>query len=171
LSEIAEPPENFSACSGESGQAHQSPEASMVGSSRRTRGLVAAGFSICSIFLLARCSEGPLTTESEALSNAHPRAALGDALTDFDFLQPAITDVDGANDTPAQSDLNSFTRADNVTGWVGVQWSWDDVNSWTGSGQTGDACAIFDTTPAGAPRGVGNVNFAVCVRISNPGGN
>jgi len=84
----------------------------MLGSIRRTRSLVSAALSVCSIFVLARCSEGPLTTESGALSNAHPSATLGDALTDFDFLQPAIIDVDGANDVPAQSDLNAFTRAD-----------------------------------------------------------
>jgi hypothetical protein len=143
----------------------------MLGTIRRTRGSLAAGFSLCTIFLLARCSEGPLTTESEALSAAHPRATVGDALTDFDFLQPAIIDVDGANDTPAQSDLNSFTRADNVGGWVAVQWTWDDVNSWTGAGQTGDACALFDITPITATKGKGNADHAVCVRISNTGGN
>jgi hypothetical protein len=46
------------------------------------------------------------------------------------------------------------------------------VNSWAGSGQTGDACALFDTTPADAvsSKGKGMADFAVCVRINNPNG-
>jgi hypothetical protein len=77
-----------------------------------------------------------------------------------------VTDTKGANDEPAQSDLNAFTRADNVSGKIGVQWVWDDVNSWTGTGQTGDACALFDTDVVPD----GKVNAAVCVRIKNPNG-
>jgi hypothetical protein len=44
---------------------------------------------------------------------------------------------------------------------LGVQWSWDDINSWGGTGQTGDACALIDTDNDG------NANVAVCARISN----
>jgi hypothetical protein len=83
------------------------------------------------------------------------------------FLLPT-TDDGGANDDPDQSDLNSFTRADNVSGKLAVAWTWDDINSWTGGGQTGDACALFDTDVSG--NGLGNADYAVCVRINNPGG-
>jgi hypothetical protein len=48
-----------------------------------------------------------------------------------------------------------------VSGKLGVQWSWDDINSWGGTGQTGDACALIDTDNDG------NANLAVCARISN----
>ena len=44
-------------------------------------------------------------------------------------------------------------------------WSWDETAAWTGSGNTGDACALFDSD------GDGNINFAVCGQITNPGGN
>ena len=74
---------------------------------------------------------------------------------------PQVCDVDGPNDEPAQSDVNCFTRADNLAGHLGVQWSWDDTDVWTGEGQTGDACALFDTN------GDGNADYAICVRISN----
>lgn len=76
------------------------------------------------------------------------------------FLPP-VCDVDGPNDEPAQSDVNCFTRADNVADHLGVQWSWDDTDVWTGEGQTGDACALFDTTSDGY------ADYAICVRISN----
>ncbi len=78
----------------------------------------------------------------------------------FLFLPP-VCDVDGPNDEPAQSDVNCFTRADNVEGHLGVWWSWDDTDEWTGKGQTGDACALFDTN------GDGYADYALCVRISN----
>jgi len=78
----------------------------------------------------------------------------------FNFQSPTCDDA-GANDQPAQVDLNCFNRADNVANRLGVKWSWDDINSWTGSGQTGDACALIDTDNDG------NANVAVCARISN----
>jgi hypothetical protein len=78
----------------------------------------------------------------------------------FNFATPTCDDA-GPNDQPAQVDLNCFNRADNVSGKLGVQWSWDDINSWGGTGQTGDACALIDTDNDG------NANVAVCARISN----
>jgi hypothetical protein len=73
-------------------------------------------------------------------------------------------DDGGANDTPEQSDLNCMSRADNVSGRLHVRWTWDDIDQWTGSGQTGDACALLDTDNDG------NANAALCVRITNPNG-
>lgn len=96
-------------------------------------------------------------------ATSSPRLALSSEFTSYEFLG-WVKDDNGANDTPAQSDLNAFTRADNVAGKIGVQWVWDDVNSWTGSGQTGDACALFDTDADG------KANYAACVRITNLGG-
>ncbi len=40
-------------------------------------------------------------------------------------------------------------------------WNWDSTDSWTGNGQTGDACALYDTD------GDGNINVAICVRVAN----
>ena len=70
----------------------------------------------------------------------------------------------GANDTPEQSDLNCMSRADNDTGRLWLRWTWDDIDQWTGAGQTGDACALLDTD------GDTNANAALCVRITNPNG-
>jgi hypothetical protein len=75
-----------------------------------------------------------------------------------------ICDDAGPNDQPAQVDLNCFSRADNVSGRLGLRWTWDDINAWTGTGQTGDACALIDTNNNGS------ANYAFCVRITNPNG-
>lgn len=40
-------------------------------------------------------------------------------------------------------------------------WSWDATNDWTFTGQTGDACALFDTD------GDGLIGLAICARIAN----
>jgi hypothetical protein len=74
---------------------------------------------------------------------------------------PPVYDVDGVNDVPEQSDLNWFTRADNVAGELWVKWTWDDTDQWTGTGQTGDACGLFDTN------GNGFADLAVCAQITN----
>jgi hypothetical protein len=68
-----------------------------------------------------------------------------------------------ADDQPGQKDLSAHAVASPTAGDLWVAWKWD-VTSLSG-GNTGDACALFDT---GAPR-VGGVNFAVCVTIAgNP---
>jgi hypothetical protein len=126
--------------------------------------------SVCvlalSLLLTSTCSDNPVTTQNQLPNVEVPRPQfLSSAFNGFDFLG-FVKDDQGANDTPAQSDLNAFTRADNVTGFIAVKWVWDDINSWTGSGQTGDACALFDTdNPTD-----GKADAAVCVRISNPNG-
>ena len=125
------------------------------------------GFALSVVGLFAvACSEetrhpvGP----GDGTSAFSPLATLSAEFNQYDFLG-FVPDDAGVNDVPAQSDLNAFTRADNVSGKIGVKWVWDDINSWTGSGQTGDACALFDTDNDG------KANAAVCVRINNPGGN
>lgn len=134
----------------------------MWGFIRSGRGPKAAAIGL-SVLVLGSCSEQPLKPADESFEVGTPQAALTSAFDAYQFLG-FVVDDQGANDTPAQSDLNAFTRADNVAGKIGVKWVWDDVNSWTGSGQTGDACALFDTD------GDSKANAAVCVRINNPNG-
>ena len=74
-----------------------------------------------------------------------------------------VKDTAGANDVPAQSDLTQMGRDDDSTpGVYDVLWSWDEIDQWTGSGQTGDACALFDSDADG------KINKAVCARVTNP---
>jgi len=137
-------------------------------SARRGLSVTAAGIGTGVLLILASCSEAPVTPQQEEVSTGAPLLSFSSEFDQYQFLGFVKDSV--ANDTPAQSDLNAFTRADNVSGRIAVKWVWDDVDSWTGSGQTGDACALFDTTPSSANKGKGNANFAVCVRISNPNG-
>ena len=136
----------------------------MSSSIRRIRSRLVAGLGVCAALTLAGCGESPLVEpQKEGYSPRVPLASLSTEFDAYQFLGFVLDDA-GANDTPAQSDLNAFTRADNVSGKIGVKWVWDDINSWTGSGQTGDACALFDTDNDG------KANAAVCVRITNPNG-
>ena len=73
-----------------------------------------------------------------------------------------VTDSNGANDVPAQSDLTQMGRDDADASVYKLFWSWDEIDQWTGSGQTGDACALFDND------GDTKINFVVCARVSNP---
>ncbi|HEX6576711.1 MAG TPA: hypothetical protein VF042_17205 [Gemmatimonadaceae bacterium] len=136
---------------------------------RSIRRSSATALGLCAAFILASCGEEVIAPSAENYSPGVPLAALSSEFDQYQFLG-FVPDDQGANDTPAQSDLNAFTRADNVSGKIAVKWVWDDVNSWTGSGQTGDACALFDTTPSNANKGKGMADFAVCVRITNPNG-
>lgn len=74
----------------------------------------------------------------------------------------AVVDTGGANDINSdQVDLTQFARDYNSPGTYKFFWSWDAVGAWTGSGQTGDACALFDT-------GSDNrIDAAICARVSN----
>lgn len=136
----------------------------MSSSRRQIRGQFTVVVNLCLLSILGACSEPTVTQgPSSAMTASAPQATLTSAFDAFQFLG-FVLDDQGANDTPAQSDLNAFTRADNVSGRVGVKWVWDDVNSWTGTGQTGDACALFDTDNDG------KANDALCVRITNPNG-
>jgi hypothetical protein len=74
-----------------------------------------------------------------------------------------VEDQHGVNDVPGQVDLTQMGRDDSDPNTYKLFWSWDSIDQWTGSGQTGDACALFDTDSPGD----GNVDFAVCARINN----
>jgi uncharacterized repeat protein (TIGR01451 family) len=81
----------------------------------------------------------------------------------FSFF--AVVDQNGANDVPLQSDLTQMGRENSDATMYRLFWSWNSTNSWTGSGGTGDACALFDAT------GKGMVDFAVCGQVTNQNGN
>ncbi len=72
-----------------------------------------------------------------------------------------VTDEQGANDVPAQSDLTQMGRDDSNASVYKIFWSWDEIDQWTGTGQTGDACALFDSD------GDTKINFVVCARVTN----
>jgi hypothetical protein len=75
-----------------------------------------------------------------------------------------VTDQQGANDVPGQVDLTQMGRDDtSSTSNYLLFWSWDSTDQWTGTGQTGDACALFDSDSDG------NINLVVCGQIDNPG--
>jgi uncharacterized repeat protein (TIGR01451 family) len=141
------------------------------------RGRLATQF-VAGAFLLAlasACGTDSAVAPTPPRAVAEPQDALRllelSAAFDAYAFAPLTKDDGGANDYSGQNDLNVFTRADNVTGYLGVAWTWDDINAWEGTGQTGDACALFDTDPVGtaASAGGGKADYAVCVRINNPG--
>lgn len=73
-----------------------------------------------------------------------------------------VTDQQGANDVPSQSDLTQMGRDEfSSAGYYKLFWSWDSTDQWTGTGQTGDACALFDYD------GDGNIDAAVCGQVTN----
>ncbi|CAN5685646.1 hypothetical protein BH24ACT5_BH24ACT5_12890 [soil metagenome] len=72
-----------------------------------------------------------------------------------------VADEHSANDVPGQVDLTQMGRDDTVAGTYGLFWSWDSISAWTGGGQTGDACALFDTDADTF------INYVVCARVSN----
>ncbi|HET7857429.1 MAG TPA: hypothetical protein VFL41_13310, partial [Gaiellaceae bacterium] len=74
-----------------------------------------------------------------------------------------VVDQEGVNDVNSdQVDLTQMGRDDSDQTMYKLFWSWDSTDMWTGTGQTGDACALFDSD------GDGNVDFALCARIENP---
>ena len=72
-----------------------------------------------------------------------------------------VQDQQGANDVPGQVDLTQMGRDDSDSNTYRIFWSWDSHTAWTGTGQTGDACALFDTDSDTF------VNFVVCIRVEN----
>jgi hypothetical protein len=131
---------------------------------RRQRSSWRSAMIVATLAALVSCTSDRATEPRSAFAPSIPAKQLGlsSAFDQYVFL-PFLLDVQGPNDQPAQVDLNGFTRADNVSGKLGVAWTWDDINAWTGTGQTGDACALFDTSnPAN-----GNADYAICVRITN----
>ena len=76
----------------------------------------------------------------------------------------AVLDQEGVNDINSdQVDMSQMGRDDSDAAMYKLFWSWDSTSVWTGTGSTGDACALFDAD------GDGNVDFAVCARVTNPG--
>jgi hypothetical protein len=72
-----------------------------------------------------------------------------------------VNDENGADDQPGQKDLSAQAVAAPAPGDLWVAWKWD-VTALSG-GNTGDACALFDTDADS------KVNFAICVTIAgNP---
>jgi len=72
-------------------------------------------------------------------------------------------DVHGANDVPGQVDMTQMGRDTSSSSVYRIFWSWDSISAWTGSGQTGDACALFNNDTDNA-----FIDFVVCARVSNP---
>jgi hypothetical protein len=73
-----------------------------------------------------------------------------------------LEDVDGANDVPGQVDVTQMGRDTSENPDIRIFWSWDSISVWTGSGQTGDACALFDDADADV-----FIDYVVCARVSN----
>jgi hypothetical protein len=74
-----------------------------------------------------------------------------------------VVDSGGVNDVNSdQVDLTQMGRDDTDSSKYSLFWSWDSTSSWAGSGQTGDACALFDTGTDG------KIDKAVCARVNNP---
>jgi prealbumin domain-containing protein len=76
-----------------------------------------------------------------------------------------VNDQQGANDVPGQVDLTRMGRDDTDSTKYKIFMSWDSTDQWTGTGQTGDACALFDKDATGN----GGIDFVVCGQITNPG--
>jgi hypothetical protein len=72
-----------------------------------------------------------------------------------------VEDQHGPNDVPGQVDLTQMGRDDSDPSKYQIFWSWDSISAWTGQGQTGDACALFDTNNDTL------IDYAVCARVSN----
>ena len=117
-------------------------------------------------------AEEPLAPAKEPV--AAPAAAEQPGAAEIVLLAGAPADVDiptnyftvidqgGPNDEVSQSDLTQMGRDDEDPDVFKLFWSWDSTDDWTGQGQTGDACALFDND------GDGNINQAICVRVENP---
>src|SRR4051812_48735562 len=90
----------------------------------------------------------PATFESLGLADAAAAAIPSAFLT--------VQDQSGANDVPGQQDLTQMGRDDTDPSVYRIFWSWDDTADWLSGGNTGDACALFDTT------GDGRTDFEVC---------
>ena len=89
-------------------------------------------------------------------------AVLGHGATSIPANFFTISDQQGANDVNSeQVDLTQFGRDDSDATKFKLFWSWDSHDSWTGTGQTGDACALFDND------GDTKINFAICARVTN----
>ena len=75
-----------------------------------------------------------------ALTALAASAVFGHGATSIPSNFFTITDQQGVNDVNSeQVDLTQFGRDDTNATKYSLFWSWDSHDSWTGSGQTGDA--------------------------------
>lgn len=88
-------------------------------------------------------------------------AAFASLPSRYDGTGGVTTDVDGQNDVPGQVDITQMGRDTSDATKHRIFFSWDSISSWTGSGQTGDACALFDSDADN------NINFVACARVAN----
>src|SRR4030095_6373433 len=63
---------------------------------------------------------------------------------------------------PGQVDVTQMGRDTSANPNVRIFWGWDSISAWTGTGQTGDACALFDDADADA-----FIDYVVCARVQN----
>ena len=87
-------------------------------------------------------------------------AGVAYAIGPSDFA--VVLDEHGANDVPAQSDVTQMGRMASAQPNLRLFWSWDSTSAWTGNGQTGDACALFDDDDTD-----GFIDYVVCARVQN----
>ena len=91
----------------------------MSGNVVRARSLVAASLVVFVGAVLQSCSDSA-TNPRQEFNTRMPLASISTSFSQFQFLGE-VTDDGGVNDVPAQSDLNAFTRADNVPDTIGVK--------------------------------------------------
>jgi hypothetical protein len=99
-----------------------------------------------------------LTVVGASLVYAHGAASIP-----ANYAGGIQVDVHGANDVPGQVDVTQMGRDTSENPDIRIFWAWDSISAWTGSGQTGDACALFDDEDADA-----FIDYVVCARVSNP---
>ena len=78
------------------------------------------------------------------------------------YVGSTLEDLHGANDVPGQVDVTIMGRDNALAPKLRIFWSWDSISAWTGSGQTGDACALFDDADGDA-----FIDYVVCARVQN----
>jgi len=113
----------------------------------------------CAAILIApRFGALPILAVAFSLSFLAASPVSAQPTVDCDALIPTA-DTDGADDeNQSQSDQGQMAfDSENFC----VAWTWDDTTF--SGGNTGDACALFDTD------GDGGVNFAICAQVEDPG--
>ena len=92
---------------------------------------------------------------------------VGVALAAIPAGYTVTVDEHGANDVPGQVDMTQMGIMASESPDLRIFWSWDSISAWTGTGQTGDACALFDTIGASGDADA-FINYVVCARVNNP---
>jgi hypothetical protein len=103
-----------------------------------------------------------IEASSIAVQALAPEVGIVSNLTPVNTNWFIITDQQGADDVNSnQVDMNLMGRLDDAQAIRKYVAAWDSTDSWTGSGQTGDICFLFDKNNNG------NADFAACVRVTN----